>query len=204
MRKKFYTGTSWAQAHPEKYQKDLSEKEGGAPSPYCKVNSGEFQTWVSDFPDIERGEGGGPYPFLCAPLLGDTTPITQVVTSQVSPKLCKVFCVSCVLNFLDLQVFILIVFTLCSKTSARRRLQQGKPKITPKCIYDTSSVLFGSTKWTDPLATVLLNYFTAFEKSHPSHKSTSWQRSYCQAACTKQKSRQISIIVTAQKQLIWL
>lgn len=64
----------------------LSEREGVVPSPYCKLNVGEFQICVSDFPDIEHGEGGGPCTLLSATLLGETRPVTWVVTDWVSPE----------------------------------------------------------------------------------------------------------------------
>ena len=173
---------------------NLSEREGVVLSPYCKLNIGEFQTWVSGFPDTEHGEGGGPYTLLWN-FFGWYPPCyVGCNRSGFSREMCKGFHVStttCVLSFLDLPGF----FWLCSHSAAKpqagRRLQWGKPKLVPKYIYDTSPVLFGITKWTDLLASVLLNHFTAFEKSHPSHKSTSWQRSCCQAVCTKQKSKQI-------------
>lgn len=49
----------------------LSEREDNVPSPYCALNIGEFQSWISDFPDVDRGEGCGPYALLSATLLGD-------------------------------------------------------------------------------------------------------------------------------------
>lgn len=118
------------------------------------------------------------YSFLCNSFGWYPPCYTGCSRSGLSRETCIGFCVStmtCVLSFLDRPGFFLLCSHSAAKPQVRRRLQWGKTKIMPKCIHDTSPVLFGSTKWTDPLASALLNHFITFEKSHPSHKNTSWK-----------------------------
>lgn len=72
----------------KKTRRILPERQSIISNPYCKLNIGEFFTWVPDFTDIEQGEGQGPCALLSAALLHDTLTVKRIVTEQVYPERC--------------------------------------------------------------------------------------------------------------------